>query len=109
MCRCLVDTHHASYLPLGTRRIGHYACVSTGSSDVTLEVSGLIDAWCDRRELDLLARLLPAWVSNNGLIDGWAEVLDALKRLRGRPGIAGAEADVIERSIIEVERAVYRP
>ena len=80
----------------------------TGESDVLLEVSSLVDAWCDRRELDLLARLLPAWVSNNGLTDGWADVLDALKSLRGRPALLGAEADVIERSIVDVERAVYR-
>ena len=82
--------------------------VPTGESDVLLEVSGLIDAWCDRRELDLLPRLLPAWVSNNGLTDGWADVLDALKSLRGRPSLLGGEADIVERAIIDVERAVYR-
>jgi hypothetical protein len=82
--------------------------VPTGESDVLLEVSGLIDAWCDRRELELLARLLPAWVSNNGLTDGWADVLDALKSLRGRPSLLGGEADIVERTIIDVEQAVYR-
>ena len=30
-------------------------------------------------------------------------MLNALKSLRDRPGIAGAEADVIERSIVEIE------
>jgi len=41
----------------------------------------LIEAWCDRRCLHTLAILLPAFTSFNGMTDGWAELLVALKRL----------------------------
>jgi hypothetical protein len=82
--------------------------VPIGESDVLLEVSSLIDAWCDRREVFLLADLLPAWTSNNGLTDGWAAVLDALKTVRARHAPDDADLDVIERSIVAVERALYR-
>jgi hypothetical protein len=81
--------------------------VQTGD-DLLLDVSNLIDAWCERRELKPLAILLPAWLSNNGLTDGWAAVLDALKALRGSDSLRHDEGDVVERSIIAVEHVVYR-
>ncbi len=42
----------------------------------------LIDAWCDRRELSPLARLLPAYVAFNGLTDGWGDLLAALRHIQ---------------------------
>ena len=47
--------------------------------DVNAEIRQLVDRWCDRRELGALASLLPAWLANNGLTDGWAILHDALK------------------------------
>jgi hypothetical protein len=47
-------------------------------------IDALIDEWCERREVKALALLLPAWVDNFGLTDGWARVLDALIDIRGR-------------------------
>jgi hypothetical protein len=82
--------------------------VPAGEIDVLNEVSRLIDAWCDRRELKLLATLLPSWLSNNGLTDGWADVLDALRALRASRALPQDEADTIERLIGAVERVVYR-
>ena len=34
------------------------------------ELHHLIDGWCDRRAYKALARVLPAWLGNNGLTDG---------------------------------------
>lgn len=82
--------------------------VAGPDDDVLTEVSKLIDAWCDRRELRALARLLPAWLANNGLTDGWGDVLDALRTIRADRGLTDDEAVIVERSIIAVERAVYR-
>jgi len=78
------------------------------TSDVLTDVSMLIDAWCDRRELRALAQLLPAWVANNGLTDGWAVVLEAFRTIRADGRLPEDETGVIERSIAAVERAVYR-
>ena len=49
------------------------------ASEVNAEVSRLVENWCDRREYYGLAELLPAWISNNGLTDGWTILRDALR------------------------------
>ncbi len=38
----------------------------------------LINAWCAREELHPLARILPSYLANNGLTDGWMELLGAI-------------------------------
>jgi hypothetical protein len=82
--------------------------VGVADNDVLADVSGLIDAWCDRRELRALARLLPAWLANDGLTDGWAGVLDALRTICADGSLPGDEAIVVDRCIVAVETAVYR-
>jgi hypothetical protein len=82
--------------------------VPASDSDVLTDVSRLIDHWCDRRELRALARLLPAWLANDGLTDGWAGVLDALRAIRADGGLPDDETTIVDRSIVAVERAVYR-
>jgi hypothetical protein len=82
--------------------------VQSDSSDVLVDLSTLIDAWCDRHELRALARVLPAWLANNGLTDGWADVLDALRTIRANERLPDDEVAVVERSIAAVERAVDR-
>jgi hypothetical protein len=76
--------------------------------DVLTEVSNLIDAWCDRRALLPLARLLPAWLANNRMTDGWGEVLDALRTVRADIELPENEASTVESAIIAVDRAAYR-
>lgn len=76
--------------------------------DVGATLAWLIDAWCDRRELGALSVLLPAYTSNNGLTDGWAEVMHALRRLRGSRHLPEEEQATISRLTVAVERAVYR-
>ncbi|MDR6289619.1 MULTISPECIES: hypothetical protein [Inquilinus] len=43
------------------------------------DLRALIDGWCDRRCLHLLAAVLPSYVGFNGLADDWGELRDALK------------------------------
>ena len=68
----------------------------------------LIDRWCERRDLGPLAVLLPAYTSNNGLTDGWAGVMEALRTLRGSRRLPDDEHAEIERLVVIVERMVYR-
>jgi len=48
------------------------------------ELASLIDAWCERRQLPLLAVILPAYPRVSGLTDEWAELSAALKTIRVR-------------------------
>lgn len=68
----------------------------------------LIDRWCDRRDLRPLALLLPSYVSNFGLTDDWARVMEALRDLRARGRLPETEQAEIERLVPIVERMVYR-
>jgi hypothetical protein len=75
-------------------------------SEVEDRLSSLIDLWCDRRNLEALARLLPAWTSNTGLTDGWAHVLEALRTIALRD-LPGDEQQTIEWAITEIDEVVY--
>lgn len=68
----------------------------------------LIEGWCDRRDLRHLALVLPAFVANNGLTDGWAGVLQALYDVRATRLLPDAEQRVIEMLVPVVEKVVYR-
>jgi hypothetical protein len=71
-------------------------------------LSRLVDAWCERRDLHSLARVLPAYIWNFGLTDGWSDLLMALRGLRGDRRLPGDEQEVLERIIVEAEHIVYR-
>ena len=43
------------------------------------DIRSLVERWCDRRQYNALAIILPAWTSNNGLTDGWSTLRDDLK------------------------------
>jgi len=81
----------------------------TEGFDVLVEVSQLIDGWCDRRDLRALGRLLPAWLANGGSTDDWRQVLDVLHAIRADDRLPYDEAFVIECAIAAVERIAYRP
>jgi uncharacterized membrane-anchored protein len=49
------------------------------SENLNEDLNALIDNWCARKEYTALSLVLPTWLSNNGLTDGWAELRDALK------------------------------
>ena len=42
----------------------------------------LVRAWCDRRRLEALNHILPAYPSFNGRMDAWNRLYDALQNLR---------------------------
>ena len=44
----------------------------------------LIEAWCDRRCLRALLEILPGYFAFNSLTDGWAELREALVRVRSQ-------------------------
>jgi hypothetical protein len=71
-------------------------------------ISRLVDAWCERRDLGALAVILPAYTSNNGLTDGWADVMEALRTLRGSRRLPENEQRQIEELVVVVEKMVYR-
>lgn len=47
--------------------------------DVNRRIQVLVEAWCARREYGALASVLPPWLANNGLTDGWGELGKALR------------------------------
>jgi hypothetical protein len=47
--------------------------------DPLRELGDLIESWCQRRAFDLLATVLPAYRSPNGLTDGWGELRSAVR------------------------------
>lgn len=64
----------------------------------------LVDAWCERRDLHPPARVLPAYIWNFGLTDGWGELMVALHTLRADRWLPEDEQQILERVIVEVER-----
>jgi hypothetical protein len=64
------------------------------------------DTWCERRDLGPLAVLLPAWLNNNGLTDGWANLANALLTLSTWPKLPETERAAIKLLWIEVDSAV---
>ena len=48
------------------------------------KINWLIEAWCARKELGPLRRILNGSVAINGLTDGWAELLTQLQTIRAQ-------------------------
>jgi hypothetical protein len=83
--------------------------MTTGTEHpVNWPLTRLVDAWCDRRQLDALAAILPAYTSNSGFTDGWAAVMESLRVLRANRGLPDEERAEIERLVALVETMVYR-
>lgn len=74
------------------------------SSDPNKVIEQLINDWCSRRELRALSDLLPAWLANNGLTDGWHELRNALRTTlaNGRDSLPEAE----QAALRDAERAI---
>lgn len=87
----------------------HYAWVpEEDEHPVNGPLEQLIGAWCERRDLRPLATVLPAYTSNNGLTDGWGDLMEALRTLRADSYLPEEEQAVVERLLPLVEKAVYR-
>jgi hypothetical protein len=68
----------------------------------------LIERWCDERRLDALARVLPGYLAFNGVTDGWGELSNSLKSVRGlghRP-FNQADWDLLNDLIHAIEQAL---
>lgn len=70
------------------------------------EIRAMIDRWCDRRELRALAELLPRWIANNGLNDGWAELALSLRRISNMRELPDEEREQAKRLYVTVDHAV---
>jgi hypothetical protein len=70
-------------------------------------IESLIHAWCDRRELRALAGLLPSWLYNNGLTDGWEELAASLRTTSKSDGLPARERGELRELWIELD-AVLR-
>jgi hypothetical protein len=70
----------------------------------------LIERWCDERKLGALSRLLPGYLSMNGLTDGWANLYEALKATCaiGHEAFNPTDWDMLNELIRGAERIVYR-
>jgi hypothetical protein len=66
----------------------------------------LVDGWCERRALEPLAALLPAYLSFNGLTDGWLDLWDAVNNVRGSG--PGTLTDEERAAVAEVRSIIYQ-
>ena len=72
-------------------------------------IEALIDAWCDRRALNLLREILPTYPLHSPLTDGWADLADSLKRIQVSHAqeLPAGEFDVIVELLHTAEKVVY--
>ena len=69
-------------------------------------LDGLVERWCDRRDLAALRVLLQAYPLISPLSDGWHELRRALQTVRanGRDTLPPADRDDVETALRLVER-----
>ncbi len=68
------------------------------------QIRAIINTWCERKDLGALAGgLLPAWLYNNRLTDGWGELSKALRGASNDVSLPDSERDTLERLWIEVD------
>lgn len=74
------------------------------------KIDFLVSAWCARKELVPLRHILNGSASINGLTDGWAGLLEALRTIRAqcRDRITQQELDALIELQQEINRHVYR-
>jgi hypothetical protein len=76
--------------------------------EVVNPIERLLERWQHRGDVDSVNALLPAWRSNFGLTDGWAEVLAVLRSLEERGELPPDEVATITKVAERVARAVNR-
>ena len=71
-------------------------------------LDGLIDQWCERRALNPLRGILPAYPLTNNLTDGWHMLYDALRDVRAgcRDELSAAEQQQLGEAIVIVQNAL---
>ncbi|HEX4142398.1 MAG TPA: hypothetical protein VHY91_02520 [Pirellulales bacterium] len=73
------------------------------AKQVNDEIRGLVDRWCERRELAALASLLPAWLYNDGLTTGWSDLAAALRSTSTYRTLPDAEREQLKRLFVVVD------
>jgi hypothetical protein len=76
------------------------------ATDINKQIDSLVTDWCERKELSALAGLLPAWLSNNGLTDGWAELGSALRHVSNYQNLPPSDRDTLKRLWVEIDVAI---
>jgi len=71
-------------------------------------LDGLVEQWCERRALNPLRRILPAYPLTNNLTDGWHMIYEALRDVRAscRDELSAAEQQQIGEAIVMVQNAL---
>jgi len=70
-------------------------------------IESLVDSWCERRELTALSYVFPAWTSNNGLTDGWAQLRDDLKHAHVMcTHLPADERDSLKQAYVAIDGAI---
>ena len=66
----------------------------------------LVEAWCDRRELVPLRRILNGRAAINGLTDGWEALHDELRTIRAqnKDSLSENEVETVVELIHELDR-----
>lgn len=82
--------------------------MAKGDHAIDEQVNGLVDGWCDRRDLRSLRTILGGWPRVSGLTDEWARLMEALRSLRADHRLPEDEQAIVERLVVDVERIVYR-
>ena len=70
-------------------------------------IRSLVEAWCDRRCLSALRRILAAYPLSTLSTDSWCELGIALQDVRAfaRNELTGPELELVNDAIIEINRA----
>jgi hypothetical protein len=71
--------------------------------NINNEIRALVEAWCDRREYGALSGLLPWWISNNGMTDGWAGLADALRHVSNYHNLPAHDRETLKRLWVELD------
>lgn len=73
-------------------------------------LKSLIEAWCDRRSLRPLSRILGPYLSFNGMTDGWGELGGGLKSIRAldRDLLTSAEQAIVDDLIRVADNAIQK-
>jgi hypothetical protein len=71
----------------------------------------LIEAWCDRRCLNALKHVLPAYLSFNGGIEGWSMLWSAVRNARtfAHDELTDGDLEVICGIVRTAKEIIYGP
>lgn len=80
------------------------------TDDILNNLWNLVDGWCERRALNPLRHLLPAYPPPNGTSDEWYELHDALKDIRASCGeqLTEEEKKTLNNVIVAIQKTLDR-